>query len=301
MDNLLSYYYNIKESEIIPMEGNYLILDNNDYSYLLKKINKNNNINYAINILTKLNNSNFYGSILKNVQGGYISNYDNKNYVLIELKGVINEEILLKDIVHNNLKYRNIGNKYIDLIDLWSKKIDYLEYQISELAKDNQIILNSFSFFVGLGENAISFININNINYNNVHKTLSHTRIKNRELYLDYYNPLNILIDYDIRDYAEYIKAKILINDDILKDINYILDNANLSVDDIKLLYARIMFPTLYFDEIENVLIDKKNEEQLELYIDNINNYLNCLNDIYIEIKKRGIFLDIPKWLIKEH
>ena len=120
-------------------------------------------------------------------------------------------------MVNNNIKYRYLNNNNnIDLNKLWSNKIDYLEYQVSQLGTNYNEILNSFSFFIGLSENAISFLNINNINYNNTHKTLNHLRIKNNMLFIDYYNPINILIDYDIRDYSEYIKNYKKFSDEIL-------------------------------------------------------------------------------------
>jgi len=297
MNNILDYYYNLKKIDIININNNYLIMDNNDYSFLLYEVDKDVNLNNTIKLLGSLNNSN-YSDLILNINRSYITKIDEKYYVLIKLKGIINEVITLKDMVNNNIKYR-INNYSLDLSKLWSRKIDYLEYQVSELGNEYNEILDSFSFFIGLSENAISFLNVNNINYNNTHKTISHLRVKNNELFLDYYNPLNILIDYDIRDYAEYIKSKLLITDNIDNDINYILNNANLSIDDIKLFYARLMFPTLYFDKVEEILIDKKDEKELEVYIENIQIYINMLKDVYLEITKKGISIDIPDWIIK--
>ena len=297
MNNILDYYYNLKKIDIININNNYLIMDNNDYSFLLYEVDKDVNLNNTIKLLGSLNNSN-YSDLILNINRSYITKIDEKYYVLIKLKGIINEVITLKDMVNNNIKYR-INNYSLDLSKLWSRKIDYLEYQVSELGNEYNEILDSFSFFIGLSENAISFLNVNNINYNNTHKTISHLRVKNNELFLDYYNPLNILIDYDIRDYAEYIKSKLLITDNIDNDINYILNNANLSIDDIKLFYARLMFPTLYFDKVEEILIDKKDEKELEVYIENIQRYINMLKDVYLEITKKGISIDIPDWIIK--
>ena len=299
MNNIVNYYYNLKNIDIINLDNNYLIMDNNDYSYLLYEVNNNININNTINILSKINNS-LYGDLILNNNKSYITKIDNNYYVLIRLKGIINDEISLKDMVNNNIKYRYLNNNNnIDLNKLWSNKIDYLEYQVSQLGTNYNEILNSFSFFIGLSENAISFLNINNINYNNIHKTINHLRIKNNMLFIDYYNPINILIDYDIRDYSEYIKSKLLITDDIDSDIKYILNNANLSDDDIKLFYARLMFPTIYFDKVEDILIDKVEEKELDKYIEIIPRYINMLKDVYLEINKKGISIDIPNWIIK--
>ena len=300
MKNMLKYYYNLQDIEILEKNNDYLIIDKNNYTYLLKKYEENININYINNILNKIGKSNNYGIILLNFNQSYITKYNDNKYILIKLNGIINEKIELNEIINNTLKYHVLDNKNnLDLISLWSKKIDYLEYQVSSLGKEKKELLNSFSFFIGLAENAISFINVNHINFNNINKSLCHLRIKYNEKVLDYYNPINILIDYEIRDYAEYLKNKILISDDISKDFIFILNNANLSNDAIKLLYARLLFPTFYFDDVEDILLNNLDEKEINKYIDNLPNYLNMLKDIYLEIQKKGISLDIPNWIIK--
>lgn len=297
MNNIIEYYYNLKKLDIIKMDNNYLIMDNNNYSYLLFEINKDMKIKNVLNTINNIKYGLYYYLILNNNKS-YITKIENKYFVLFQIRGIINEVVTLDDMINNNINNRLIS-KSTNLSELWSEKIDYLEYQISELGNNYNEILNSFSFFAGLSENAISFLNINNINYNNTHKTISHLRIQHNELSIDYYNPLNIIIDYDIRDYSEYIKNKLLITDDIDTDIKFILNNAKLTNDDIKLFYARLMFPTFYFDKVEEILIDKKEESQLDSIIDIIPRYINMLKDVYLEINKKGISIDIPNWIIK--
>ncbi len=297
MNNLIKYYYNIEIIDIIKMDNNYIIYDDIN-NYLLYQINDNTNINNIINILNKLKYPNNYSDIIININNKYITNIDNNNYVLLLIKGIINERITLNDIINNTNKYLYLNNK-IDIVNLWSKKLDYIEYQVSELAKDNNELLNSFSFFLGLGENAISYIDINNINFNNIRTSLMHYRINNNELNINYYNILNTIIDYQVRDYSEYLKIKCFNNEDITNDIYTIINNTNLNNDELKYLYARLLFPTIYFDKVEEILLKEREENTLEVIINNIDNYINMLNDVYLEIKKR-ISIDIPMW-IKSH
>ena len=294
MKNILNYYYNIDIIDIIKLENNYLIFDEYN-NYLLYRLNDYININNIINNIKKIRLNN-YSVILSNINNKYITELDDNKYVLLSLKGILNEKITINDIIDNTNNYLYLNNK-IDIVSLWSKRLDYLEYQVSELAKDNNELLNTFTFFLGLGENAISFIDINNINFNNIRCSLMHYRIKNNELNIDFYNVLNTIIDYQVRDYSEYIKVKTFNNIDISKDINIILDNLN--NDEIKYFYARLLFPTIYYDEVEKILLKESNESNLNIFIDNLDNYLNMLNDVYLEIKKR-ISIDIPMW-IKSH
>ena len=295
MNNLLNYYYNINIIDIIKLDQNYLIFDDNSNNYLLYKINEYNNINNTIKILSNLKITNKYSYILKNINNKYITNIDNINYVLLFIKGIINEEITLKDIINNTNEYQYFDNK-INIVDLWSKKLDYLEYQVSELAKDNIELLNSFSLFLGIGENAISFIDINNINFNNIRSSLMHYRINNKELNINFYNIINTIIDYNVRDYSEYLKIKCLNNEDISNDIITIVNKTNLNNDELKYFYARLLFPTIYFDTVEEILLKEKEESSLDIFINNLNNYYNMLNEVYLEIKKR-ISIDIPLWI----
>ena len=85
MNNIVNYYYNLKNIDIINLDNNYLIMDNNDYSYLLYEVNNNININNTINILSKINNS-LYGDLILNNNKSYITKIDNNYYVLIRLR-----------------------------------------------------------------------------------------------------------------------------------------------------------------------------------------------------------------------
>ncbi len=294
MEDLLKYYYNFDN---ITFLDNNIFVSNNDYFYLLVENDNKLNINYINYVLEYIKKPNNYFEIIKNKEGKYFFNKNGSEFLVLLTKGILKENVLLNEMIINNLKYRYYkDDKDLNITHLWSKKIDYLEYQISQISKDKIEIINSFSFFVGLAENAISFININNINFNNCHKAIVHTRINYPEKVINYYNPINLIIDYEIRDYAEYIKSKILLNDDINNDIKYILNNANLSDDDIKLFYARLMFPTLYFDEIESILLDGKEEKNIEIFIERIGVYLNTLKDVYYEIDKH-VKIIIPKWI----
>lgn len=298
MKDIINYYYKLRIVDIYDLKDGYLLVDNNNYFYQLCLVKENINIDYILNVLKQINN-NKYGILILNKNKEYISKINDKDFVLISVIGIINDKITLNDMIHNNKLFRYLKTTSNNLVDLWSKKIDYLEYQVSELAKNKMEVINSFSFFIGLAENAITFITVNNINFINLHRSLVHLRIPKEILTINYYNPLNLLIDYEIRDYAEYIKSKVLYSDDILKDIKYILDNADLNEDDIKLFYARLMFPTLYFDDIEDILLNNKEEKELDIYIESIPSYLNMLKDTYDEIKKKGISIDIPNWIIK--
>ena len=61
-------------------------------------------------------------------------------------------------LILNETKSKLYRNSWASL---WSAKLDYFEYQVSELGKDKPLILDSFSYYLGLGENAISYLLVN--------------------------------------------------------------------------------------------------------------------------------------------
>lgn len=297
MNNWIKYYYDIDIVDYYQLKNNYLLLDKYDNYYLLYFYDKDKiNINYIINILSKVNiNNTLYYQIIYDRYNNIINNYENKEYILLKVKGLINDEINLNEIISNTYKVI-VNDKIIDLQSLWSKKVDYLEYQISQLAKEKREVIDSFSYFIGLAENAISILNINNINYSNARLSLVHNRIFFPNKSIDYYNSLNLMIDYKVRDLAEYVKEKLYSNKDVSKDIDIILNNIN--NDEAIIFYARLMFPSTYFDAVENILLNNANENIIDNYIDMNKEYLYMLQETYYKINKKNHIV-IPSWIIK--
>ena len=76
--------------------------------------------------------------------------------------------------------------------------------QIGQNEKKYPLIRESFDYFVGMGENAISYlVNTKKEVKPNFYdkKVLSHNN-----LYNSLFDPLNIILDHKARDLAEYIK-----------------------------------------------------------------------------------------------
>jgi hypothetical protein len=299
MNNWLKYYYNINLEEIVEKNNYKIIIDNQNCFFALYPYNKDKfdieYINNIQNIIKKISNN--YYIIKPNNEHKLTSILDNKEYFLMVIKGLINDEISPKEFITNLSLYINYYPKNrANWEELWSKKIDYMEYQIAELSKNKKETIASFSFFSGLAENAISFLNINNIDYQKAHVSLVHTRMAYPLVAFEYYNSLNILIDYLVRDLAEYIKVKFMHGQDVNKDIELFINNPLLNGDDLKLFYGRLMFPTTYFDCVESILLSEKNEQELDSYIELSNDYLLMLKDTYYEIIKKTSLI-IPDWL----
>lgn len=271
MRNIIKYYYNIDINDIRAEDGLYFVDD-----YILKEVNNSfdfNLYNYLI-----MNNVNVF-PIIQNKDGNIFTEIDNKKYILLR-----NNKIglcLNFDTINSFFIPMNIGNNK-DWSLLWQNKIDYFEKTINKVVDKN--ILECFPYYIGMGELAIRIYRENN---SMTTTGLSHYRLNNE---FDFMCPDNIIVDYKVRDIAELLKYKFF-NELDFNDIINSLFKTNLHPGDYIILYARLLFPTYFFDCIEK-------GGNISKIISKASLYESLLRRIYFMIKTR---VDVPRidWLIK--
>ena len=207
---------------------------------------------------------------------------------------------LAKILVVGNKKsilYRN------NWADLWSSKVDYFEYQIRQLGKDKTIILNSFSYYIGLAENAIIYVNNTTKKYQisvNEKITLQRKRVVFPNIALNYFNPINYVIDIEVRDIASYFKSLFFNSyEDLFIEVNAYFKKRKLGIYGYQLLYARLLYPSFYFDIYEKVIEGDLDEETLIPIINKANDYELFLKDMYKIISKYAP-IERVDWLLKK-
>src|SRR5574344_430377 len=289
MKNWIKYIFNIDIQEITKIKQGFLLYASGNY-YYLKSFNEEKydygNLKKIFKTINEFKTP--YYTIILNNKKEIICEYDNNKYFLMLIKGIINQNVSIDEFYFldaNLIAYLNY--KQISWNELWSKKIDYIEMQIADFAKSKNETIESFAFFSGLAENAISFLNQNSIEYKKATLSFAHTRIYYPNKAIDYYDPTNLIIDYKIRDFAEYIKSKIFSGFYPEKELKYIYNTILVNKNDALLFYARLMFLSTYFDSIEEILIDDKCEKTLDNYLLNLNIYMDVLKDVYYEISKK--------------
>lgn len=299
MKNAINYYYNLKAESIHQQDNKYKFTTNLKQYLLCKYDGKIEELEEKYYLQQYLNIKQIYcHRIIKNKYNQLITKINLKKYVLIEL--IFNNRIInLKDIsLLSNINVDKNSFKYInkdEWKDLWKRKIDYIEYQINQLGKKYNIIIESNDYFIGIVENCIELIENEKIKSNNC--TICHERIEEKTNTDDFYNPVNFIIDDKTRDIAEYIKKTLYKEQCNNKNlINYIMIN-NLYRNEILLLFARIMYPSIYFDSYEQILAKKIEEKELLKIINNLHNFENNIISLYNELKQ---ITDMPniEWLV---
>lgn len=293
MKNAINYYYNLYPENIHQTEKGYYFVINQTRYFLIKYIGDPKDIQKIYEMHLYLLNQNFYiHPIVLNIQNQILTYINNEPYILM-ITIYYNNKINISDIT----SFIKIANSKIEIPnwgELWAQKNDYLEYQISMLGKKHPLIRESFSYYVGLGETAIQLVN--SLEKVSVPLVYSHRRLGINDTWYDLYNPLNLTIDYQVRDIAEYLKSQFFNGKNIEKDLTYYLNSAKLSTYEYMLFLARLIYPTYYFDLYEEVITDRANDEEIKKIISKVDDYETIIKKVYQYYKS---FLPVPRieWL----
>ena len=282
----IEYYYNFENINITKIKE-YYRFDYKNTNYLFMPLTR-----YPIEILQiyrVINNDANYDNIVLNIKNQLITYIDGKNYILVRLSKNSANYNLYNQIEKSKIVY--LPNEMIDKITktnwdiLWSKKIDYIEYQLNNLDNDN-IVFNSVWYYIGMAENAISYVNETFSLSSNHRLYVSHKRINEQF----FNNPLNLIVDYRSRDISEYLKYMFLKKEYDYIEIKEKLQKLNLDEFLCRMIYGRLFFVTFYFDIFDSVMNGNKENKLLLRNIinraDEYEDYINSIYDILAQIKK---------------
>lgn len=307
MKNTIMYYYDLEPKNIHQNGKKYFFyIDEEKYYFVpftrpLEEVEAIYSLNQEMikrNILVH--------EIILNKHHEVISMYNETPFLLYKLS--ICEKGCLKLSDLHSLSKNSYAMPYHSILEktdwsgLWTRKIDYIEYQITQVGKNYPIIRESISYFIGLAETAISYINdtkreVNPTQIDNV--VLSHRRIgRNMDMY-DFYNPLNIIADHKVRDLAEYIKCSFFESKFKIEELEEYFKYNTFSLYGYQMLLGRLLFPTFYFDLYEKIMAQKENEKKILEIINKIDDYQDFLQEMYFFIRERSMIKEIA-WIIKK-
>lgn len=307
MKETIEYYYNIEIEDLEEYDGKYHFKFNNQDYFFVFYNRREEELEDIINVIREMISKGInVNEVLVNRNGSYLTKVGEYNYILFRVSNIYYEYDIFdmdsmskKLVLNNNVSslYRNNWGK------LWSEKVDYFEMQVRELGLELEVIKNSFSYYIGLAENAISYVNNANLKNREEYKiTLAHRRVFYPNYKLNYLNPLSFVFDLRVRDIAEYLKS-MFFKEGIsytLEELRTYLKIAHLSLYECEMLYARMLYPTYYFDLYDEVINKGMDEDMLINVIKNSSLFEEFLGCVYIEIKK---YADIDRvdWLVTKH
>ena len=301
MKNIINYYYSFNIINIFIVNKGYFF-NYNDNSYMFVKLERPiDELNSIYNLYKELKTKKiFVNDIILNRDNQIISNVDNVPYVLIR-DNTKNNMLSINDILYyqnNTLMITNDRKLFRnDWIKLWVKKLDYYENN-SKLSKKYSKLNESIDYYIGLGENAISYLVNNYTSTNDI--VLSHKRIKASSSSFDFYNPLNFILDSRVRDFSEYIKELFFKNRISFDEFKRCIDYMNFNKNEYILLIARLLFPTYYFDLYDLIINEEKKEDVIKNVLSKKNAYNIFLkNTFYYIVYTKKINIPFIEWIVK--
>ena len=287
MIGFIEYYYNFSNIESSKDAEGYHFYYNNE-SYTFTELTRGEN--EIIEIIDLTYDNPIVNKIIKNRYSKYITRIYNANYILVKNNGVfaINTLDYFKIIKKGEIQSLLLDKS--NWVELWSKKIDIIEYQTSQVCKKYKTMKNICNYYIGMAETGLVYVRrtLDEMKHDYNKKVISHIRITDDNIC----DPQSIIIDYESRDIAEYLKYVYFNkNNDCMKLAKLILQNVYLDEFSLRLIYGRLFFPTFYFD-----IYDKINDytaEELDKKIEKITrktegyeNYINYVYSLIISQKK---------------
>lgn len=268
MLDYINYFYNLYPPLLNKENDNYVFFVGNEKYYLTPYRRELSEIKDLVELNKRMVSSNsLVHEIIINKFNEPISVISNENYVLLRV--YVND---IKKIDINDIIY--MLNENVDLsglksllrtnwVSLWSNKVDYIEYQMGHLIKKYPFLNNTIDYYLGLCENAITYIkNLKMFSEYKIPIGISHKRITKDASLFDLYNPLNLIIDYKVRNIAEYLKDAFFKDEDVNYILNIVFKNFWFDKLNLSLLVARLLYPSYYFDLFEEI-IDKGLDENI--------------------------------------
>lgn len=304
MKDIINYYYNLNPKKLSKVFDYYYFYLNNDLYFFVTYNRKKEDIN-AIYEYNKemINNNILVNEIIINKDNSPLTYINENPYILMKILVNTNKPISLPEINYLssiNIPYQN-NLMRANWANLWMEEIDYLEYHQEQNKRKYPLLNKSFNYFVGLTENAITYLN-ETTNRIPIEKTdygvTSHNHLDSTIESL--YNPLNIIIDHKSRDLAEYIKLSFF-NDNynIFDELDEYFKHNYYSLYGINLLLSRILYPSFYFDMYDKIINEMENESSILKITSRITEYEKYLQDIFNYFKKYYNIKEI-NWLKKE-
>lgn len=296
MKNIIEYYYNLRIDELHNKDDNYYFNINNN-NFIFKPYTGNIERSYDIYKLNTIMSNKFnIDNIILNKYNNPLTKINDNFYILTSNKKEKKLALpLISNMALNNINIESLERNKWEV--LWENKVDYYEMQLGENEKKYPLIRESFDYFVGLAENAISYLVNTKLELKptiNDQKVVSHNNI---EISLN--EPSNLILDHKARDVAEYIKYSFFNNNqNIFNELNEYFYHNYYSPYGIRVLFSRILYPSFYFNTYDKIISGKVEEKELNKIISKINNYEIYLYNIYLYLRK---YYNIPSvdWLKK--
>ena len=272
---MLNKYYNLFPDKIFRKNNSFYFFENNE-KIVIKMLDsiQIKNISKLSDILKHDKN---LSKIILNNENKEITEYKEKKYILLRVI-VINRRVYLDDLF---LKFENLAMKNADNTDLLDmiSKLEAIEKRMLEFNTEYLELQKSFDYFIGLAENSIQLIN--KIKFDN----LKHVVVNISDIDEYNYEEINNIVNLEFgnmeKSISAYIKYKIYMDTLSYDEIYSLINNRMLNIE---LLYAYMLYPNFYFNDVIQIVDNCKKEKCIYKYIKYNNLYIEFMKYLYEEL-----------------
>lgn len=267
IDELLKFYYGFSSFSKEEKNEKTIIEENGKIFYLYKiKSRELVEEKYKLSLLVDYGDDFIY-----NCFGDVITTVNHESYVLCYPK--FPKQVSLFSFYHVKEK------KLLEWRKKWIEKSNYLENFLPSIRGKYPLIDESIPYYLGLMEMGIYFLKDYDKFIENLY--VQHDTFTKE----DYTNPFHLIVDVKERDFAEYLKY-IFLNHSYLKtDIKSIIQKGR-NIFDYELVIARLLLPNYYLNMVDDIILGKRKEQELESIITRTKEYEIYLETIINEIEK---------------
>ena len=295
MKEFIKYFYNIKIDDYTIKDGEYYLKSGQKY-YNFTNLYEDPIDLYKKYVLLKRNGMCCH-DILFNRNREIVSIYDNKKYILLKEYINIKNAITMKDLYNSTVITEY--NKKIDIKQKWEFKNDYYESILGKIYINSLKLALNFDYYLGLSELAVNLLSY--VNLDNITLYAQHKRLRYDEQLINYYNPINVIIDSKIRDISFYIKSIFFEKNITIGEVESIIDSMRLNDDEAILFLSRMIYPDYYFDICDAIINENLNSDKLNVYIKKNIQYEIFLKNIYQYLYEKYNIPNVEWWGIKQY
>lgn len=294
MKNFLFNNYNIKIDKIYFDGVNKYCYVGNEKLYIIESNYDKKQLDDLFELTNRMYNSGIMvNTFILNNSGKPYTERDKINIIILKSNNIIN------DININDFnKYQDISNnlKLYNILDEWKDEVDVIEKEMIEYNKEYPLIQNSLDYFIGMAENSIELIYEIKNDINRLSNTIGHKvtyELYNKCILEDPFTFIRVNRMYDI---SNYVKYKFYKNELDYDEIDNYINNINEA--EIIYLFSCLLYPNTYFDLVKEILLEKEEENKINIYIKRIKDYERLLE--YFKDKYKSVkVIDLINWICR--
>jgi len=302
MGDLISWYFNVPHMDFVESDGVFYAAHQNSYIYIIP-IGSEKTTTF-FHLLQLIQNSSAL-QVIPSREGELTVTFSGQEYYAIMSNFSLHEKITL-----GTLKSEEIYNAPYKIAhhykNLWISKNQLhestLQAAIEKVAPvDQPLLFDIATYYIHMSEQAYSLLTP--IEYMEFHATLCHARATPQIRTYELLMPEFLIIDNKSRNYCECIRHQFLESynfSDINQIVAYIHANDPLNAAEWAFLYARLYFPTHFYDCLHD--IQNGSPEDITALYEHTLHYQKLLINLPQSIlDNTGITLQIPAWILSEN